>query len=226
MINPYSNEAALIILNGSDPFETFDMDQISSYSFRLAVDGALDRLLAHGIHPEAVTGDFDSVSQSALEEYRVSGGRVLHDADQNSTDYEKALKFCVNNEIHNVDIIGYHGSRLDQMLAVFGVALKYENRIHQQFFDPVAMTRVLLGEDRGGRRLELTNLEHHVCSIIPLMPCKRVSLEGFKWPLYKTDMAMDGMVSSSNEVVYPFAGIQVDMGALLVILHHKPGQAP
>ncbi len=226
MLNPYSNKPALIVLNGSSPLESFPVKTIRAYDFILAVDGALDALLEADITPHAVTGDFDSVQSDTLERYKAAGGKVIFDQNQDTTDYEKALHYCLNHRIRHVHVIGYHGSRVDQMWAVFNVALRYEDRISQLFFDPVAETRILLGKDRGGKRLEIRNHENHVCSVIPLIPCQRVTLEGFRWPLSDAEMSLDGMISTSNEIVHENAAIRLDRGALLVILHRNPGKAP
>ena len=42
--------------------------------------------------PDAVTGDFDSIRQDVVDFYRERGCLIAHNASQNSTDFEKALR--------------------------------------------------------------------------------------------------------------------------------------
>ncbi|MFD1809456.1 thiamine pyrophosphokinase [Gemmobacter lanyuensis] len=56
----------------------------------VAADGGADRALALGVRPAAVIGDFDSISAAAKAQ--LQGAQMLHLAEQETTDFDKALR--------------------------------------------------------------------------------------------------------------------------------------
>ncbi|UYV37753.1 hypothetical protein N4R57_01135 [Rhodobacteraceae bacterium D3-12] len=55
----------------------------------VAADGAAQEVLRHGFMPEAVIGDFDSLSEASKR--RISQDRLHEISEQDSTDFEKCL---------------------------------------------------------------------------------------------------------------------------------------
>ncbi len=77
----------------------------------VAVDGGADTLLAAGLMPEVVVGDLDSISDAAREAF---ADRLHHIAEQDSTDFAKALRtFPAPLAIG----VGFMGARLDHFLS-------------------------------------------------------------------------------------------------------------
>ncbi|MCP1169195.1 thiamine pyrophosphokinase, partial [Limimaricola sp. ASW11-118] len=69
---------------------------------------------AAGLTPRAVIGDMDSLGETA----RLYAGRLHEIAEQDSTDFDKALR---NIEAPLVLAVGFTGGRLDHELAAFHV---------------------------------------------------------------------------------------------------------
>ncbi|HEB84805.1 MAG TPA: hypothetical protein ENI92_07350, partial [Bacteroidetes bacterium] len=59
-----------------------------------------------------------------------------------------------------------------------------------------------------------------VCSLIPLLPCEGVTLEGFQWPLHGERLAPGERISCSNRIDADHAVVRLETGALLVYLHY------
>ncbi|MED6319300.1 MAG: thiamine diphosphokinase, partial [Candidatus Thermoplasmatota archaeon] len=57
----------------------------------IACDGALTTCLEHGLRPDAVVGDMDSVEQDQLDEHVARGGTVVERPQQNANDLSKAI---------------------------------------------------------------------------------------------------------------------------------------
>ena len=76
----------------------------------IAADCGGDHALAHGVSPEWVIGDMDSISPKA----RDAAMRHLHISDQFSTDFEKLLA-CVHAP--QIFAFGFLGKRMDHSLA-------------------------------------------------------------------------------------------------------------
>ncbi|MBZ0265178.1 thiamine diphosphokinase [bacterium] len=208
---------ALIILDG-DLSKLLPVGvRISQYAYTLAVDGALDKLLEVGVIPDAVAGDFDSVLPETLVEFRKGGGIVDHQTDQESGDFEKALLHMKRKGIFNLDVIGYQGSRFDHTLGVFHAAIKYLDEFKFIFHTDICEA-YLLG---SGEKMVLDDQYGNIVSLIPLLNCKQVTLDGFRWNLTNSDLELGKHVSLSNEVHSANATIQLDEGVLLIVVYHQ-----
>ncbi|MFO0514127.1 MAG: thiamine pyrophosphokinase, partial [Rhodobacterales bacterium] len=80
----------------------------------VAADGGADRALAAGHLPVAVIGDFDSLS--SLGRNRIPADRQHMIAEQETTDFDKALRSIA---APFVLALGFAGARIDHGLAVF-----------------------------------------------------------------------------------------------------------
>ncbi|WP_298838746.1 thiamine diphosphokinase [uncultured Roseobacter sp.] len=80
----------------------------------IAADGGAGVALAAGMLPEAVIGDMDSISPDTLAQ--IPAERVHHIAEQDSTDFDKALR---NTDAPLILALGFAGGRIDHQLAVF-----------------------------------------------------------------------------------------------------------
>lgn len=151
----------------------------------VAADGGADHALAFGQVPDAVIGDLDSLSDAARA--AVPGDRLHRIAEQESTDFDKALRSL---ECPLVIGVGFIEGRMDHALACFQTLLH-----------------------RSAHRCVLLGAQDVVCLVPPeitldLPTGTRVSLfalspvvvhgEGLEWPLDGTELAPDGRGGTSN----------------------------
>ncbi|MDP8206244.1 MAG: thiamine diphosphokinase [Candidatus Electryonea clarkiae] len=215
-------EPVLIVLNGDIPLSILEGSFFQKYSYIIAVDGALDKLLEKGIMPHAVTGDFDSVSEVVLKELQFAGGEIIHQAEQNSTDFEKTLNLCKSKGFRQADVIGFSGSRIDHNLSVWDAALRFSRHIKLKFIDQIAESFIIT----DAASYNIDKKSGHICSIIPLLPCNGVSLSGFNWSIDDEEFALGRQISSSNEILDETAVVSLESGALLIVLHNEPDKTP
>lgn len=78
----------------------------------VAADGGADAALAEGIEPDAVIGDLDSIS--APVRAQIPSQKLHHIAEQDSTDFDKALR-SISTPL--VVAVGFTGGRIDHLLA-------------------------------------------------------------------------------------------------------------
>jgi len=171
----------------------------------VAADGGADRVLAAGHMPVAVIGDFDSLS--AEGRHRIPADRQHVIAEQESTDFDKALRSIA---APFVLALGFAGARIDHGLAVFNTLLRYPGRVcivlgaeDAVFLCPPDITLHLAVGDR--------------LSLFP-MGAVRGTSAGLRWPIDGIAFAPDGPVGTSNEVSAPTVRLQVDAARMLVIL--------
>jgi thiamine pyrophosphokinase len=169
----------------------------------VAADGGADRLLRLGVEPEAVIGDFDSITAEARTRL---AGRLFPIPEQATTDFDKALRSIRAPFVIGV---GFAGARLDHGLAVLNGLVSHPDRIclilgarDVVFLAPLQMRLDL----KVGSRL----------SLFPMGAVEGDS-EGLRWPLQGLQFAPDGVIGTSNEVTGPVR-LQFSARRMLVIL--------
>ncbi len=169
----------------------------------VAADGGADRLLALGAEPEAVIGDFDSVSAAARARL---AGRLHVIGEQVTTDFDKALRSIAAPFVLG---LGFAGQRLDHGLAVLNALAAHPDR----------RCLLLSGSDVTFLAPEILALDLAVGSRLSLFPMAAVEGEsqGLRWPLQGLRFAPDGMIGTSNEVSGPVR-LRFSARKMLVIL--------
>ena len=193
-----------VTLAGGSRFSARLLARAREYAPRLvAADGGADRLLALGAEPEAVIGDFDSVSKRAQAQL---AGRLFPIREQMTTDFDKALRSI---EAPFVLGLGFAGQRLDHGLAVLNGLVSHPER----------RCLILSGTDVVFLALPEMRLDLPLGSRISLFPMGAVTgqSEGLRWPLQGLAFAPDGVVGTSNGVSGPVR-LRFSARRMLVIL--------
>ena len=170
----------------------------------VAADGGADAALIEGLMPDAVIGDFDSLSESARQ--CIPEERQHRISDQDSTDLDKCLG---NIQAPLIIGVGFSGARQDHQLAAYNSMVRHP-----------AQRCILLGSDEivflcpPSLRLDLpagTRL-----SLFPMGAVEGVS-DGLQWPIAGLNFAPDGRVGTSNQTTGP-VHLSLTAPKMLVIL--------
>jgi len=170
----------------------------------VAADGGADAALNAGLMPDAVIGDLDSLSEQAR--LRIPAQQIHFVAEQDSTDFEKALR---RTAAPLVVAHGFMGARRDHELANFNTLVRHPHR-----------SCVLLGDSE----LVLHVPPHlHVdvppdtrVSVFPMAALQARSC-GLVWPLDGVDLAPWGRVGTSNRAKGAFSISPQAPGLLLLL---------
>lgn len=198
-----------VTLAGGGPFTGRDLRLcLSRAPVAVAADGGADRLLRHDVMPEAVIGDFDSLSGAA--QARIPAGRQHRFAEQLTTDFDKALR-SISAPV--VLALGFAGARLDHGLAAFNTLVSRKER-----------RCILIGPKdiafAAPASLALDLAPGEPLSLFP-MACVRGVSTGLEWPIAGIDFAPDGMIGTSNRVVARRVELHFDTPGMLVILPRR-----
>lgn len=170
----------------------------------VAADGGANHALGFGYMPDAVIGDFDSVQPDIRNS--VPADRLHHIAEQDSTDFDKALR---NIRAPLVLGVGFLGARVDHQLAVFTVLSRYPDRrcilIGQDDVIFLAPPSLTLDCDHGTR-----------VSLYPMTDITGRST-GLEWPIDGLTFHPAGRVGTSNRATGPVT-LDFDQSGMLVIL--------
>ena len=170
----------------------------------VAADGGADVALAHGIVPQAVIGDMDSLS--AAGRAAIPPGSIHGITEQETTDFDKALRSIAAPLIIGA---GFHGARVDHQLAAFTVLARHADR------------RCLLAGPEDcvclmPPRIELQATPGEFLSLFPLGPVMGRS-EGLECPIDGIAMTPAGRGGTSNRVTAERVVIEVDAPLMLLI---------
>ncbi|MGR3491409.1 MAG: thiamine diphosphokinase [Shimia sp.] len=169
----------------------------------VCADGGANTALAHGIAPDAVIGDFDSISAEARTAFR---DRLHPRPDQNSTDLEKAI---AATDAPLLVGVGFLGGRIDHQMASLSALLKTSRPIVLVHSDELAFIAPM--------RLALELSEGTPIGLYPMLRC-RLTSTGLAYPLANAEVAPDGLISTSNRVTAPSITLETDRRAILVTL--------
>ncbi len=137
------------------------------------------------IMPDAVIGDFDSISDTARA--AIPQDRLHAIAEQDSTDFDKCLR---NIDAPLVIGLGFGGARLDHELAAFNTLVRRPER-----------RCLLLGQDNiaflAPPALHLPLEAGTPVSLFPMAAVEGVS-DGLHWPIAGLNFTPDGQIGTSN----------------------------
>ena len=141
----------------------------------VGVDGGTDAALSRNISVTLATGDFDSISDSAIERVSLP--------DQNASDLDKSLNYAAENGAEVVDIVGVEGGEIDHQIGVFAALIEAppELEIYMHMTEHVVM--------RCLDELELILDEGTQLSLFAFTPCANVSISGVEFPLEDEPLA-------------------------------------
>lgn len=97
----------------------------------ICCDGASINYIAHGGVPYAIVGDCDSITDEIRERY---SDRIYCEKEQESNDLTKTVRFCLQNGIEDITILGATGRRDDHSIGNVGLLAEY---IHFENIDSV-----------------------------------------------------------------------------------------
>lgn len=173
----------------------------------IAADGAAQAVLRHGFMPDAVIGDFDSLSQASMAQ--IPDTHLHEISEQDSTDFEKCLSRI---EAPLVIGVGFEGGRLDHQLAALHGLMHYPER-----------SCVLLGKTDlvflAPPQIRLNLPEGTRFSLFPMARVNAIS-EGLRWPIEGLKFEPGQKIGTSNHVTGPVR-IETDRPAMLIILPVK-----
>lgn len=206
MNQPIVESSEGVTLVGGGPVAARDLRlALARAPVAVAADSGADRLLRAGVMPQAVIGDLDSLSAAAR--VALPAGRLHPLADQDTTDFDKALSRIV---APFVLALGFHGARIDHGLAVLNTLVRH-----------AARPCLVLGPKDFAfacpPKLTLATRPGEAFSLFPLAALTARS-EGLHWPLAGLDFAPDGMIGTSNRVTARQVRVTVSGPGMVVIL--------
>ncbi|MHB1110301.1 MAG: thiamine diphosphokinase [Devosia sp.] len=211
-------EDVLVIVGGGAVDAELLRELYASGARLVAADGGADQIVAAGLKPEIIIGDFDSL----LDPLKWLGKtRLMQISEQETTDFEKAL---YSTRAPVTVALGMTGKRFDHTLAALDAVTRYAHKrkiiLVDEYDIAVALTEAFSFKVAFGERV----------SIHPLAPVTFWRSEGLKYPLDAVRLAPGVRTGTSNEategpfIVVPEEGIHapylliIERGHLMALI--------
>ena len=210
----YADIKAAIVVNGEINDYDFAKKVLEQCVYIVACDGGLKHCHNMGITPNYIVGDFDSVTEDMLNEYKEIP-KAQFPEDKDFTDMELALEH-ICDEVEGVNqlvILGALGKRLDhQMANIFLLHMTIRAGLYAELIDESA--KVLMID----KSCELHKQDGDLVSLLPISPIVLdVVTKGLKYPLTNEDMLAGFARGMSNQIIDEIASVSFKEGKLLVI---------
>ena len=202
----------VIIANGAFPWHPVPLSFLRGASRIVCCDGATEPLLEYGFEPDFIVGDLDSLSQALQQRFC---DRLHHDADQDTNDLTKAVKFCTERQWNKLTILAATGKREDHSIGNISLLADYAEQACVQMITDYGVFVPLLKSAR------FESFECQQVSIFTLTPDTAFTFHGLKYPLTAQKIS-SWWHGTLNEALGDEFFIEIDCGKALVFRqHHK-----
>jgi len=213
------NKQVVIALNGQlqgsvDAYIPIIKKKESTF---IAADGGVLLFEKLGVTPDLLLGDFDSITEKNISYYEKNNVEIVkYPREKDETDGELALKYCLENKLNNIVIIGAQGGRLDHQLGnIFLMEYADHHGLKAVIKDPGLEMGLIV------QKKIFNNCEGEYLSLIPLSKqVSGVSTKGCKYPLNNDYLYRYKTRGISNLIIKEKAEVSIKEG-LLIYLKHK-----
>ena len=164
------------------------------------------------IRPDVIIGDLDSISPSTKLIYKRIP--LLPIPSQETTDLEKAVRYCLEHRCNSVDIIGAFGNRIDHAIGALGIFKKFGRKTIITFIDGVGKLTLVV------RRIRLHMKVGQQLSLIPLEKTTGITTRNLKYPLKNETLEIGVREGTSNEATAANVTVSLRRGTLLLYQFH------
>lgn len=166
---------AVVLANGSYPETVLPLHILKTAPYMIACDGATNELVHHGIIPDIIVGDGDSISAENKKKYKDIFRQI---DDQETNDLTKAINYLFSKGKTNIAIIGATGGRDDHALGNISLLIEHMRKgINLRMYTDYGMFIPVNGTHSfkvmPGRKVSIFNFG-----------ARHLQSEGLKYPIY------------------------------------------
>lgn len=112
----------VILAAGDFPQSEAPLTALREADLRICCDSAAEALVAHGLEPDRIVGDLDSLSRAFRERF---ADRITQISEQDDNDLTKAFHLALTLSPSRITILGATGKREDHTLGNISLLLDY-----------------------------------------------------------------------------------------------------
>lgn len=188
----------------------------TSFDYIIAVDKGLEMCYYNNILPNIIVGDFDSVNGKILETFKKKQITVReYNPNKDATDTQLAIEHAIEIKSDKITIFGATGDRIDHMLGNLHImCIPLKKGIECCILDEKNKISLI----NQYIEIEKNTQYGKYVSFIPLTSkVSKVTLKGFKYPLYEYDFTYGNSIGISNEIAEETAKVEIGEGILIMV---------
>ena len=144
----------------------------------IALDGGANKLIKLGFKPHIILGDLDSIKKNSS----TKNSLIIPLKNQNKSDLEKGVEWCILNNIENISLMGFSGLREDHFLTSFFILKNYFKQIELVYFTNYSKIEHLKGEKI------FKSYPGQIISLIPIDIVSNLQTDGLKYNLHNESL--------------------------------------
>ena len=180
------------------------------YSKLICADGGANSAIKLGLVPDAIVGDLDSISDTALKEFK-SVSKIIWLKRQNDTDVEKCLKYAISKKWDEALLVSATGNRLDHTFCNLGIVLKFYRQINISLIAENSFLKAYTGS------VELKTFPGETISLYGISPKTKITSKGLKFELKNSSLPFGIRESTSNIAKKNLVKLKIDNRVVFVI---------
>lgn len=210
--NSYSFSSAIIIANGEQCSNELMQDVLRETNYIVVLDAAIDRVLALGIKPSVLLGDFDRALNASVYQQKHPEIEIIYSPNQHKTDLEKAFDFLLLKKVQAVKVVWATGRRSDHFFANISCIVNYRKTLDISIIDDYS-TIILLKT-----KYEKWYAAGTIISLMPLGKVSGISTKNLTYSLNNEELNSGYRMGNSNSVLKDgIVSIEHETGDLLLM---------
>ncbi|MEP7146286.1 MAG: thiamine diphosphokinase [bacterium] len=204
----------ILFLNGKCPKLNVINNYLNNKSFIISADGASNYLKKLGILPHVIIGDLDSINKITFGYFKTKNVEIIKIEDQNTTDFEKSLQYCLKENLKDITVFGSISPRPDHTLNNFSVLKRYYNKINIKIISDEYESFFIKNKISFNYKINET------VSLLALPKAGGIITEGLQYPLTNGSLEFGIKEGALNKSISKKITISFKSGSLLLFKKH------
>lgn len=181
---------AVVLCAGDFPTHDIPLGVLGDAPYLFCCDGAAVQAVSHGLRPDAIVGDGDSLPDDFKQQY---SGIIHIVSEQEYNDMTKATRHCIRRGARRIAYVGATGKREDHTMGNISLLAYYLDSLSVQ---PVMLTDYGFFVPASGSRT-FGSFARQQVSIFNVSS-RSISSEGLRWPSYAYSALWQGMLNEAE----------------------------
>lgn len=199
---------AVILADGSFPTHEVPLGYLKKAEMIVCCDGSTRSLVEHGMIPDAIVGDMDSLDKELASEF---ADRTFIDGNQETNDLTKAVEWCRKSGYNDIIILGATGKREDHSVGNISLLTEYSKYAKVQM---ITDNGIFLPFHESCR---IETFKGQQISVFSVNTETEITSEGLRFPLVKRRLK-NWWEATLNESTGTSVELEFRGGPLLVFM--------
>lgn len=202
----------ILFLNGDLPSVKTIKKYCKTGDFVICADGGANGIAKAGIVPNIILGDLDSITAANLNYFRKKGVEIRKISEQETTDFEKSLRYITEKKLKDLIVFGAVSSRPDHTLNNFSILRRYYRKLNIKLIDTDFDIFYVKN------KISFNSEKCKVVSLMAMPEAKGITTKGLKYALKNETLEFGIREGTLNKTSAKVINISFKSGHLLLFI--------